>query len=123
MMRFGASVDFEPVVSTVVYIAVQTNVARNAFRDASTMPQYMTVVGPNFLWNSLFVCEAWNREAKKNGRSHCFRAQYVVGSHSCRVFSALKQVGAHEGNCRQIETGWVLERSKTTCEASGEECL
>ena len=37
MVRFGASVDCEPVFSVVVYTAVQTNVARNAFRDAPTM--------------------------------------------------------------------------------------
>ena len=30
-----------------------------------------------------------------------------------------KQVEACEGNCRQIATGWVLERKKT-CDTSGE---
>ena len=37
MVRVGASVDREPLFSEVVFIAVQTNVTRNAFRAATTM--------------------------------------------------------------------------------------
>ena len=50
MVRIGAYVGREAVFSTIVYIAVQTNVARNAFRAATTTPQYMTSVQPKFLW-------------------------------------------------------------------------
>ena len=52
MVRIGAHVDREPVFSTVVDIAVKTNVARNAFRAATTISQYITSVQPNLLWTS-----------------------------------------------------------------------
>ena len=52
MVRIGASVDCEPVFSTVVYIAAQTNVACNAFRAATTIPKYISSVQPNLLWTS-----------------------------------------------------------------------
>ena len=45
----------------------------------------------------------------------------VSNAPSLRV-AGIMQVGASEKNCRQIATGWVLERSKT-CETSGEEDL
>ena len=38
MVRIGKYVDREPVYSTVGYIAVQTNVARDAPRAATTTP-------------------------------------------------------------------------------------
>ena len=50
MELIGAHVDHHPVSSTVEYVVVQTNVVRNAFRAATTKPQYMTTVQPNFLW-------------------------------------------------------------------------
>ena len=106
----------------MVYTAIQANVARNAFRDGSTI-HYTTIVEPNLLWDSSFVSKARKRETKKNGRSHCSGAQYVAGSHSCPALCALKQVDAREGNCRQIATGWVVERSKTTYETFGEGSL
>ena len=55
MIRIGASVGREPVSPAVLYIAVQTNVARNAFRAATTISQYVASVQPNLLWNQLFV--------------------------------------------------------------------
>ena len=49
MVRIGAFVYREPVLSTVVYIVVQKNVARNALRAATAIPQYITSVQPNLL--------------------------------------------------------------------------
>ena len=49
IVRTGAYVGRESVFSTVVYISVQTNVARNAFRVATTISQYITSVLPNLL--------------------------------------------------------------------------
>ena len=49
MLLIGVSVDCGPVASTVVYITVQTNAARNAFRAVFTISQYMTSVEPNLL--------------------------------------------------------------------------
>ena len=122
MLRFGASVGCEPDFSTAVYIAAQTNADRNALRDAATIPQYMTIVEPIYLWNSSFVSARCGiGKQNKKVRYHCFGEQYVVGSNSCPAPRALKQVDAREGNCRQIAAGWVLERSKTTCETSGQE--
>ena len=116
MLRFGASVGCEPGYSTAVYIAAQTNADRNALRDAPT------IVEPIYLWNSSFVSARCGiGKQNKKVRYHCFGEQYVVGSNSCRAPRALKQVDAREGNCRQIAAGWVLERSKTTCETSGQE--
>ena len=114
MVLIGASVGCGPVPSTVVYTAVQANLARNAFRGAPTIPLQMTIVKTKLLWNSSFVSKARNKQ-EKIGRSHCSGAQLVVGSHSRPAFRALKQVGAREGKCRRIATGWVLERSNTTC--------
>ena len=42
MVRIGTSVDLEPVFSTVVYIAVQENGARNAFRAAIAKQQHIS---------------------------------------------------------------------------------
>ena len=53
MVRVGASVVCKPLSSLVVFMAVQTNVARNAFR-AATMSQYITSVQPIFFWTSFF---------------------------------------------------------------------
>ena len=55
MVRIGASVDCEPVFSALVYIAVQTDVARGAFHAATTIPQYVTPVQPKFALDHLFV--------------------------------------------------------------------
>ena len=38
MVRIGANVDREPASSARVYIVVQINAARNAFRAATTIP-------------------------------------------------------------------------------------
>ena len=43
MVRIGACVVRVAVFSAVVYTAVQTNVARHAFRDYTIMPQYVTL--------------------------------------------------------------------------------
>ena len=59
MVRISASVDCGPVFSTLVCILVQKNVARNAFRDAPTIPQYVTIIEPNWFWNSALVSKAW----------------------------------------------------------------
>ena len=55
MVRTGASVDREPVFLTAVIISVQINVARNAFRAATAISQYTTLVQLNLLWASSFV--------------------------------------------------------------------
>ena len=52
MVRIGASVDREPVFSAVVYIAVQTNLALNAFRAATTIQQYIKFSSTKLLWSS-----------------------------------------------------------------------
>ena len=49
---FDAPLGREPVSSIVVFIAVQTNVARNASRAAATISQYITPVKPNLLWTT-----------------------------------------------------------------------
>ena len=41
MVRVGENVDCEPAFLPVVYIAVQTNIARDAYRAATTTPQYI----------------------------------------------------------------------------------
>ena len=83
MVRFRASVDCEQVFSTVVYIAVHTNVARNAFRDASSLPQHMAIVEPNSLWSISFVSKSWNRETKIK------RPLLLLRSTACRGFEFL----------------------------------
>ena len=45
MVRIGACVVRGAVFSTVVYIVVQTNIARIAFRGSTSIPQHMTLVG------------------------------------------------------------------------------
>ena len=52
MVRFGSSVDREPVSSTEVSIAVQKNVAHNAICAAFTVPQSTFSVQVNLLWAS-----------------------------------------------------------------------
>ena len=42
MVRISARVVRVAVFSKVVYIAIQRNVARNAFLDSTTIPQHMT---------------------------------------------------------------------------------
>ena len=49
MVRIGEDVDCEPMFLAAGYMAVQTNVARDAFRAATTIPQYMTSVQLNLL--------------------------------------------------------------------------
>ena len=46
MVRIGAS------VGRGICIAVQINVAPNAFRAAASTPQYVNSVEPNLLWAS-----------------------------------------------------------------------
>ena len=82
MLRFGASVGCEPVFSTVVFIAVETNAARYAFCDAPTILQKTTIVEPNLLWNSPFVNEARNRKQKKQPLA-------LLRSALCRGFAFL----------------------------------
>ena len=50
MVRNGENFGCEPVSLTVVKIAVQTNVARDAHRAVTTIPEHMTSVQLNFLW-------------------------------------------------------------------------
>ena len=88
MVRIGSSVGCGPVPSAVVYIAVQTNVARNAFRDAPTIPLYMTALEPNLLWDSSFVREAWNRKTKKT-------AALTAPEHSISWVRILAQPSVH----------------------------
>ena len=49
MLRFGACVVRVVVFSAVVYVVVQTNVARNAFRDSIIIPQHIH----DFIWHYL----------------------------------------------------------------------
>ena len=42
-VRIGACVVLLAVFTTVAYIAVQANVARNTFRGSTTIKQYMTL--------------------------------------------------------------------------------
>ena len=51
-MRIGAYVDCGQVISAVVCIVVQTNVARDAYRAGAVVSQYMTSAQPNLLWSS-----------------------------------------------------------------------
>ena len=44
-MRIDARVVRVAMFSTVAYTAVQTNVALNAYRDSTIVPQYMTLLG------------------------------------------------------------------------------
>ena len=53
-VRIGAYVGCGPVFSAVVYIAVQTNAAREALRAATTTSQYMTSVQP--FYSGPIVC-------------------------------------------------------------------
>ena len=60
MVRIGACVVRVAGFSPVVYIAVQTNVARNAFRGFAIVPQYMASFdticpGPIFDLSGVFV--------------------------------------------------------------------
>ena len=57
MVRIGAY--FKPVIFTVVCIAVQTNVALNTFRAATTISQYMTPVLCKFnrIYSEPVVCK------------------------------------------------------------------
>ena len=43
MVRVGACIVRVAMFSTLLYILVQTNAARNAFRDSTTIPQHMTL--------------------------------------------------------------------------------
>ena len=52
MVHIGEKVDCDPVFLTVVYIAVQTNVARDASRAATTTPPYMTPGQLILLWTN-----------------------------------------------------------------------
>ena len=52
MVRIGASGGRGLVLSTVLCTAVQTDVARSAFRAATGTSQYITSVEPNLLWAS-----------------------------------------------------------------------
>ena len=54
MVRIDVNVDWEPVFLTVVYISIKTNVARDAFRAATTISQYMTSVEQSLLWTNCF---------------------------------------------------------------------
>ena len=53
MVRIVAYVDSEPVFPVVAYIAVETNVARYAFRAAATISQCVNSVQPNLPWTNL----------------------------------------------------------------------
>ena len=44
MVRIGARVVSIVLFSSVVYVVVQTNVARDAFLGSTTIPQYMTLL-------------------------------------------------------------------------------
>ena len=50
MVLIGENFDCEPVLLTAVYIALQTKVARDALRAATTISQYMTPFQLNLLW-------------------------------------------------------------------------
>ena len=53
MVRIGARFVRVAVFSTVVYIAVQTNVARKDFRASAIIPQHMT------LFEIICPCPIW----------------------------------------------------------------
>ena len=50
MVRIGAYAEREPEFLGAVYIAIQTNFARVAFRAASAISQYKASIQPHLLW-------------------------------------------------------------------------
>ena len=65
MVRIGGYVGRGQVISTVVCIAVQTNVARGAPRAGTAVEQYMTSVQPNLLWSSCLCGPGvWRKSGK-----------------------------------------------------------
>ena len=52
MLRFSACADREPALASVDYIETKKEVSRDAFRAATIIPQYITIVQPNLLWDN-----------------------------------------------------------------------
>ena len=106
MVRFGASVDGEPVLSTLVYISVQNKAAHCAFRAATSISQLHNSSSTQCALDQLFVTNVLFHI----GASLYFFVLCRSGSEACEVFKDLERArGSGCPKTLKVSEGLVMQ--------------